>query len=319
MKSFLTNIFAAAALGAAFISTATAQQVKRTPFDVSSYTIDAQLSPIDNKLIASTSVTFVPGEDTRSVTFELNGSLKVDSVTRLDKTPTSVAATPAVRGKPVAVATTTATVKPGDVTFVQDQVGVSDLGPSVRVDLGDTVSKGTPITLLFKYSGVLNTPSGGPLLNKRLASIGPEDGYLMYAARWFPFHDYASDLATSDITITLPGGFQVAGPSDSPVTATGGKYHFVQSKPGLVGNLAYGKYLVKNLKFGEYALNFNTRPGFDANVQSFAETIGKALEFYTKSFGQPAMGKTLNIVQIDDESLDYYSANGMLIISSRQF
>jgi tetratricopeptide (TPR) repeat protein len=31
------------------------------------------------------------------------------------------------------------------------------------------------------------------------------------------------------------------------------------------------------------------------------------------------MGKTLTVAQIDDESLDFYSANGMLFISSRQF
>jgi len=315
MNRFLTSFFAAAAVLAAAFA-AEAQQVKRTQFDVSSYLIDAQLNPIENKLTATADVTFTPSEDTRSVTFELNGSLKVDSVSRGDKV--SAAVTPAPKGK-AAAAAATPVVKPLDITFVQDQVGVSDLGPSVRVDLGDPVVKGATVTLRFKYSGALNTPSGGPLLNKRLASIGPDQGYLMYAARWFPFHNYAADLATSDITLTLPAGMQMVGYSDSPVTPTANKYHFVQSKPGLVGNFAYSKYLVKNLKFGEYSLNFYTRPGFDANVQSFGETIGRALEFYAKSFGTPSMGKTLNVVQIDDESLDYYSSNGMLFISSHQF
>ncbi|PYS89426.1 MAG: hypothetical protein DMF62_07325, partial [Acidobacteria bacterium] len=300
MNRFLTSFFAAAAVLAAAFA-AEAQQVKRTQFDVSSYLIDAQLNPIENKLTATADVTFTPSEDTRSVTFELNGSLKVDSVSRGDKV--SAAVTPAPKGK-AAAAAATPVVKPLDITFVQDQVGVSDLGPSVRVDLGDPVVKGATVTLRFKYSGALNTPSGGPLLNKRLASIGPDQGYLMYAARWFPFHNYAADLATSDITLTLPAGMQMVGYSDSPVTPTANKYHFVQSKPGLVGNFAYSKYLVKNLKFGEYSLNFYTRPGFDANVQSFGETIGRALEFYAKSFGTPSMGKTLNVVQIDDESLD---------------
>src|SRR5436190_8810557 len=315
MNRFLTSFFAAAAVLAAAFA-AEAQQVKRTQFDVSSYLIDTQLNPIENKLTATADVTFTPSEDTRSVTFELNGSLKVDSVSRGDKV--SAAVTPAPKGK-AAAAAATPVVKPLDITFVQDQVGVSDLGPSVRVDLGDPVVKGATVTLRFKYSGALNTPSGGPLLNKRLASIGPDQGYLMYAARWFPFHNYAADLATSDITLTLPAGMQMVGYSDSPVTPTANKYHFVQSKPGLVGNFAYSKYLVKNLKFGEYSLNFYTRPGFDANVQSFGETIGRALEFYAKSFGTPSMGKTLNVVQIDDESLDYYSSNGMLFISSHQF
>ena len=316
MNRFFNSFFAAAVVLAALATAGSAQQVKRTPFDVSSYLIDAQLNPIENKLSASTAVTFTPQEETRSVTFELNGSLKVDSVMRTDKTPV---ATPPIKGKPVTPSTAAPAIPSGQLTFVQDQVGVSDLGPSVRVDLGDTVPAGSIVTLVFKYSGVLNTPSGGPLLNKRLAYIGAEEGYLMYASRWFPFHNYAADLATSDITISLPPGLQIAGYSDSPATATAGKYRFVQSKPGLPGNLAYGKYVPKNLKFGEYAINFNTMPGFDANVQSFAETLGKALDFYTKSFGAPAMGKTLTVAQIDDESLDFYSSNGMLFISSRQF
>jgi len=314
MKTLFRTFLTAAGLLLALSITGFAQQVKRTPFDVTGYQIDAQLDPIENKLTSTADVTFTPSEDSRSVTFELNGSLKVDSVSRVDR---PIAATPvagAVKGKVSAP-----TTKASEVTFVQDQVGVSDLGPSVRIDLGDYVVKGTPVTLRFKYSGVLNTPSGGPLLNKRLAYIGPDQGYLMYAARWFPFHNYAADLATSDITISLPSGMQIAGYSDQPVAATGGKYHFVQSKPGLVGNFAYGKYVPRTLKFGEYTLNFNTRPGFDAQVQPFAETLGKALDFYSKSFGTPSMGKNLTVVQIDDESLDFYSSNGMLFISSHQF
>ena len=263
MNRFLTSFFAAAVVLAAVFA-AGAQQVKRSQFDVSSYLIDAQLNPIENKLTATADVTFTPAEDTRSVTFELNGSLKVDAVSRVDKVAGPAAVTPAPKGKAAAVAAATPAAKPLDITFVQDQVGVSDLGPSVRVDLGDQVLKGSTVTLRFKYSGALNTPSGGPLLNKRLAYIGPDQGYLMYAARWFPFHNYAADLATSDITLSLPAGMQMVGYSDSPVVPTANKYRFIQSKPGLVGNFAYSKYLVKNLKFGEYSLNFNTRPGFDA-------------------------------------------------------
>jgi len=165
----------------------------------------------------------------------------------------------------------------------------------------------------------LNLPTGGPLLNKRLAYIGENNGYLMYAARWFPFHDYAADPATADITISLPGGFQVAGYSDQPVTSTGGKFRFVQSKPALIGNLAYGKYTQKNMNIGGYDLQFFTRPGNDQLVISYAETLGKALEFYTKRVGEADFGKKLIVVQIDDESLDYYASQGMQFIAHKQF
>ncbi len=125
----------------------------------------------------------------------------------------------------------------------------------------------------------------------------------MYAARWFPFHNYAADQATSDITISVPGGFQVVGSSDAPATGSGGKYRFVQSKPALVGNFAYGKYSAKTLRFGDYELQFYTKVGNDALVAAYGETLGRALEFYTKQYGEPQGGKRLIIAQIDDESL----------------
>ena len=81
----------------------------------------------------------------------------------------------------------------------------------------ESVAAGTPVTLRFKYSGVLVSAEGGPLLTKRLAYVGANNGYLMYAARWFPFHDYAADRATSDITVIVPTGMQVGGISDEPV------------------------------------------------------------------------------------------------------
>jgi aminopeptidase N len=305
-------------LAALAVVPALSQQVKRTPFDVTNYVMDVALSPNERKLSATVDVTFTPLEDTRNISFELNGSLKIDSITRLNAPAVPVApSTPTkpVKGAPVAAKPVTPA---GQVTFVQDQVGASDLGPSVRIDLGDNVVKGMPVTLRFKYAGVLDGPAGGPLLTKRLAFVGETQGYLMYAARWFPFHDYAADLATSDVTISVPGGFQVVGFSDSPVAGTG-KQRFVESKPGLIGNFAYAKYMSRSMTIGDYKIDFYTRPGSDTAVQSFGETLGKALNFYSKKFGPPDSGKNLSVVQIDDESLDFYTAPGMLFISTRQF
>src|SRR4051794_12652433 len=267
INRFRTAFFAGSVVLLAAL-TGFSQQVRRAPFDVTKYVMDVQLVPNDRKLIATADVTFVPGEDTRSVSFELNGSLKVDQISRVNSSMLTTA-TP-VKGKPAP-----APLSAGAITFVQDQTGTSDLGPNVRIDLGENMVKGTPVTLRFKYSGVLDTPAGGPLLNKRLAYVGENQGYLMYASRWFPFHDYAADLATSDVTITVPGGFQIVGYSDSPAAATGGKAKFVQSKPGLIGNFAYGKYMAKTLRMGEYELAFYTRPGTDAAVNSFGETLGE--------------------------------------------
>ncbi|HSK70796.1 MAG TPA: M1 family aminopeptidase [Pyrinomonadaceae bacterium] len=293
---------------------AQAQQVQRAGFDVKNYVMDVQLSPNENKLNATVDVSFVPKEDTRSVTFELNGSLKVENITRVDSGSASTTTPQAKNAK-----TTPVAASASQITFIQDQVGVSDIGPSVKIDLGEMVKAGTSVTLRFKYGGVLVTAQGGPLLTKRLAYVGGNLGYLMYAARWFPFHDYAADQATSDISITVPGGLQVAGYSDLPVTNAGGKYRFVRTKDSLVGNFAYGKFINKNLRFADYELQFYTRGANDQLVANYGEVLGRALQNYTQRFGAPDMGKRLIVVQIDDDSLDFYSTQGMIFVADRFF
>ncbi|MCW5961995.1 MAG: tetratricopeptide repeat protein [Pyrinomonadaceae bacterium] len=313
----LTGIFSAMFIFSAVIL---AQQIQRAPYDVTNYIMDVQISPVENRLSATVDVEFTPLADTRSVEFELNGSLKVDSVTR-------EAVIPKIGALPASAAKTTPKPAPKPsptpqilATFIQDQVGISDLGPSIKVDLGETVLKGTPVVLRFKYSGILVTPSGGPLLTKRLAYVGANNGYLMYAARWFPFHEYAADQSTSDITVTIPKDFQLVGFSDTPVTQTAGKYRFVRTQSSLVGNFAYDRYTNRNLSLGEYQLQFYTRPDLDPNViAEYGETVGKALNYYQKQFGSPEGGKRLIIVQIDDDSLDFYSTQGMIFMASNLF
>ncbi|HTH37127.1 MAG TPA: M1 family aminopeptidase, partial [Pyrinomonadaceae bacterium] len=126
-------------------------------------------------------------------------------------------------------------------------------------------------------------------------------------------------MAASDITISAPAGMQVLGFSDTLVTSSGGKYRFTQSKPGLVGNFAFGKFVNKTLKIGEYELQFYTRPGSERLIAEYGETLGKALNYYTQKFGNADMGKRLIVAQIDDESLEFYSSMGMLFLSNRQF
>jgi aminopeptidase N len=268
----------------------------RAKFDVTNYRIDAELRPAEHILRATGDVTFTPADETRTVVFELNGSLKVEGVER--------------NGKPVS-------------NFVQDPVGLDQLGPNVRVDLGEVVQPGTPVTLRFRWSGALVTPEGGPLATKRLAYVGSEGSYLMYASRWFPFHDYAADRATSDITVTVPAGFVVAGASDDPVAAanSGGsaRFRFVHKQPTLVGNFAAARYATRTLKIGGYVVDFFVQPGNEPRIERYGELVGKALEFYTASYGAPAFGTRYVVAQIDDESLEAYAAQGMEFLSSSFF
>ncbi|HEX9961411.1 MAG TPA: M1 family aminopeptidase [Pyrinomonadaceae bacterium] len=316
-KRFFPSLVLVSAVIFLSVFSVLAQQVQRAPFDVTNYRMDVQLNPSESQLQAVADVTFTPLAETRTVAFELNGSLKIESITRVGSSSTTTA--PSTTTKSKTPAPTTTTTSQSQITFVQDQVGVSDLGPSVKIDLGDLIPANVPVTLRFKYSGVLATAEGGPLLTKRLAYVGDKNGYLMYAARWFPFHNYAADRATSDITISLPSGYQLVGYSDAPVNASGGKYRFTQSKPALLGNFAYSRYTPKTLRFADYELQFYTKPGSDPLVSVYAETLGRALEFYTKQYGEPDSGKRLIIAQTDDETLDFYSAPGMIFIADKFF
>src|SRR6266700_1315916 len=137
-----------------------APQQSASRFDVTNYRIEAQIIPDQHMLRAGADITLVPLDATRSVVFELNGSLHVETIEKDGKALTG---------------------------FVQDAVGVGALGPNVRIDLGQVVHANQPITLRFRWSGALISPEGGPLATKRLAYVGTEGSYLMYASRWFPF------------------------------------------------------------------------------------------------------------------------------------
>src|SRR5438067_8622906 len=280
-------------------STAFTQQlpVAGARYDITNYRIEVQLSPNEHTLRAGADVTFVPLDATRSVVFELNGSLHVDSVEKDSKALTG---------------------------FVQDAVGAGSLGPNVRIDLGQVVQANQPVTIRIRWSGALTSPEGGPLANKRLAYVGPEGSYLMYASRWFPFHDYAADRATSDITVIVPTGVQVGGISDEPFTPQVDKtgttrFRFVNKQPVLVGNFVAGQYVVKSLRFGRYELQFFVKPGSENRIGNFGESMGHALEFYTKQYGSPAFGSRFIIAQTDDETMEAYSGQGILFLASQYF
>jgi aminopeptidase N len=267
-------------------------------FDVTNYHIEAQLIPDQHVLRAGADISFVPQDPTRSVVFELNGSLHVESIE--------------MNGVPL-------------TNFVQDSVGVGALGPSVRVDLGAVIPANQPVTIRFRWSGALISPEGGPLATKRLAYVGTEGSYLMYAARWFPFHNYAADRSTSDVTLIVPTGYQVVGPSDEPVTAQQQakdgttRYRFVQKRPVLPGNFAAGQFITRTLRFGSFEIQFNTKPGSENRVSTFAEPMGRALEYYSQQYGLPSSGNRLVVVQTDDETLDTYSGSGIAFLASHLF
>ncbi len=285
--------------------------------DVLHYKVEADMDPAEFTLSARSLVTLRVGSATRSIVLELNGSLVVS---RVQNAETGEA-----------------------LTFLQDRFDQLN----VRVDLGKVVEAGTALTLLFEYAGALRGPEGGPIPDRRLAYVGPEGGYLFYAARWLPFHDYAADRASYEITLRVPQGIVLAGYSEqsispqpvaerpapaptrgprrttAPVETSSARppriaYTFVSTQPVLAASFAFSKYITKEVRTpGGFTIELFMKPGDEGRLEILAEPIGRMLEVYHARFGPYAFGDRLRVAEIDDDSLEYYVGPGTLFIAPR--
>ena len=296
MADTLTNRMIKLTLALAFAlavgSGAAAQTEEVSTIDVTRYKITAELQPDNHILKAQTQVTFKALKQTQSAVMEMNGSLVISSVKGPD-------------GKTV-------------LQFIQDRVNEMN----VKVNLGQLYPAGSEITLTFEYAGPLATPEGGPIPDLRLAYVGPEGCYLFYASRWFPFHGYASDRATSDITFTVPGNWTVAGHSSSPVvtapTKDGRKtFAFVETQPVLPGSFAAGQFITRTINSAGLQIELNVLPGSEARVEEFGKEIAQIAQFYSTKFGPYALGNRYVVAEVDEETLESYTGAGIAFLSHK--
>jgi tetratricopeptide (TPR) repeat protein len=364
-KSFpqWVRVSAVFAIAAGWLATGVSAQKGVADLDVQHYKIDAELQPAAQLLRARAEVKFTPLTDTRSAIFEMNGSLSIKRITRLDVAPTPAPIAPPVatrpnprdpkNARPAATnlaPTPTPTPVALELQFIQD----NRENMNVRIDLGSVVPANQPVTLAFEYEGALESAQGGPISNARLAFVGEQGSYLFYAARWFPFHEYAADRATYEIKLRVPKGIVVAGYSEQPVVETpvapvaevakpdkakttpvmladGSvavpatptaapqivSYTFVSTKPILPGNFAAAKYMVKNVKHAGFDVDVYVKVGEEQLADNAAKIISRHLEFYSSKFGNYPFGNKLIVAQSDDETLETYSGAGIMFLSPR--
>lgn len=299
-RLFLIALFAMMLLGSQpFGARATAAQATADAanaevtgdIDIQDYKIDAEMTPDDNGLKATAAVTYRALKASRSVTFELNGSLRVSAVRGPD-------------GKPL--------------QFAQDTLQNFE----VKIDLGQVLQPGQTVTLSIDYAGQLATAEGGPLPDRRLAYVGPEGAYLHYSSRWFPFHEYGADRATMTLRMTVPSSWKLAAHSDTAVAPAPGKtpstttYTLTESSPVLPGTLAAGPYIVVPVNASGVSVEFYANPGSENAGRQIAEEAVSILSFYQKTFGPYAFGQKYVIAQIDDQSLDMLAGTGVQLVSS---
>jgi aminopeptidase N len=267
----------------------------KTRLRVDDYQIDAELTPHTHKITARAKVKFTALEDLSIATFELHNALRVTKV--VDAT-----------GKPLSAERVT-----------QDS--------TIRVALTTPVSKDSSTTLTFEYEGVLDSADDSPVQGLKLAYIGDDTSYLLYAGRWFPVNAYGINRFTATMNITVPAHMIVIGSGkEAPGIAAVAKrpagalptktFAFAWDKPSFPGTIVAG--IFQEFKSDEAGLDLHVffKPAHQTLGASYANTAVKEFTFYVTLYGA-APSTTLKVVEIPDDTVPAAWAPEIAAISSR--
>src|SRR6202167_550418 len=187
---------------------------------VDDYQIEAELTPHLHQISARAKVKFTALQDLSVAVFELQKALPVPRV--LDE-----------KNQPLSAERVT-----------QDS--------TIRVPLPAGLSKDSSTTLTFEYEGVLETADDSPVPGLKLAYIGDDTSYLLYAGRWFPVSGYGLNRFSANISVTIPSHMTAIGSgkatvSDSPASKKPNSnglptktFNFVYSKSSFPGTIVAG-------------------------------------------------------------------------------
>jgi aminopeptidase N len=267
----------------------------KTKLRVDDYQIDAELTPHSHKITARAKVKFTALEDLNIATFELHNALRVTKVVD-------------AAGKPLSAERVT-----------QDS--------TIRVPLTTPVAKDSSTTLTFEYEGVLDSADDSPVQGLKLAYIGDDTSYLLYAGRWFPVNAYGINRFTASMNITVPAHMTVIGSGkESPGSVPATKrpagalptktFAFTWDKPSFPGTIVAG--IFQEFKSDEAGLDLHVffKPAHQTLGASYANTAVKEFTYYVTLYG-PAPSTTLKVVEIPDDTVPAAWAPEIAAISSR--
>jgi len=171
---------------------ATVFAAERPRLRVDDYVINAAVTPRSHHLHATAQVKFTALDDINSAVFELHNALRVNHVT-------------GASGEKIQFE-----------RISQDN--------SVRLTLPKTLAKDDSTTLTFDYDGALGSADDSPVEGLKLAYIGEDTSYLLYAGRWFPVNGYGINRFTAKINVAVPAGYTIVGSGrttpSTPITMT---------------------------------------------------------------------------------------------------
>jgi len=264
-----------------FCVTLPAWAAEKTRVRVDDYQIEAELNPHQHKLSAKAKVKFTALDDLSVVTFELNNALRLTKVTDANNKTLSAE------------------------RVTQDS--------SVRIPLTAGLTKDQSTTLTFEYEGVLNSADESPVQGLKLASIGDDTSYLLYAGRWFPVNGYGLNRFTSTISVTIPSHMLAIGsgkmtvtdsaPAKKSPTAVAGKtYTFVSDRPSFPGTIIAGVFQETKSEDAGVDLHVFFKPMHQKLAPAYTDAALKEFTYYITSFG-PLPSPTLRVVELPDDTV----------------
>ncbi len=257
---------------------------EKTHLRVEDYQIEVELTPHLHQISGRARVKFTALQDLTVAVFELHNDLRVTRV--LDD-----------KNQPLSAERVT-----------QDS--------TVRVSLPAGLSKGASTTLTFEYEGQLETADDSPVPGLKLAYVGDDTSYLLYAGRWFPVSGYGLNRFTSTISVTVPAHMLVIGSGKSTVTDnppskkpnTNGlptkTFTFVDAKPSFPGTIVAG--IFQEYKSDEAGMDLHVyfKPAHQALAPEYTTTSVQEFTYYITLYGTP-LSQKLNVVELPGDTVPY--------------
>jgi tetratricopeptide (TPR) repeat protein len=259
----------------------------QTRFEVTKYSIEAELFPSTHILVAKARIEFLPTADLTTMGFELHSNLRVEKIVD-------------AAGQ--------------DLRFRRD-------GLTLQVDFLNPVLQGEPSAITVDYGGSLASADGSPVENLKLAYIGTEGSYLLYPARWFPVNAYLVNRFAASMRITVPVEETViaSGKALAPLRQTGKvTYTYEFDDSSFPGTVLAGKYVVQPATAVGADIALYLKPGHENFAASYGETAAKIQAFFSEKFGG-LPSSHLALVEIEDGTVGGYTAPGVVALASRGF
>jgi len=251
---------------------------------VDDYQIEVELTPHMHELSARAKVKFTALQDINVAVFELNNGLRVTKVVDANNKPLSAE------------------------RVTQDF--------TVRVPLPQGLSKDASTTLTFEYEGQLDTADDSPVPGLKLAYIGDDTSYLLYAGRWFPVSGYGLNRFTSTISVTVPAHMIAIGSgkttaADTPPSKKPGSnglptktFTFVSAKSSFPGTIITGVFQEHKSDEAGMDLHVFFKPTHQNVAPTYATTAVQEFTYFLTLYGLPPSQK-LNVVELPADTVPY--------------